>query len=843
MIKKRETLPPVADAPTAEKIPSAPPCEPLFPDEEECKRKAKKKIRRGKVPAEGTFEHLTPDLSQGLSAEQVKTRFSQLLFNETGKKYSKSYLGIVMGNLCNYFNLLALVVAIALLYARAPISQYAFALMFALNITVGIVQEIRAKKQIDKLTLVTSPTARVIREGMERDIPTDEIVVDDVILLSTGQQIPVDGVMCDGTAEVNESLLTGESVPVKKKEGDPLYAGSFLVAGNCRARVRVVGRGTYANRLTAKASRYKRPHSEIMHAINLFISIISVLMIPIVVGIVWLNLPQNISEVPETIQTASAVIIGLIPSGMILLTSIAMATGIIRLSQSNTLVNDMYSLEMLARVDVLCLDKTGTITDGRMKVEEVHLINAYSSYSVDDIMSSALAALDDNNQTSLALKERFSSPNPALVAKTVLPFSSARKLSAVTFAGAGTFVYGAPEFVLRPMPARVESMVREYSRQGLRVLVLAYSSSAITRDRVPSILRPVAIIVLSDHIRDDAADTIRWFRENDVQVKVISGDNPVTVSSIAVRAGVENAENYLSLEGLSDSEVEAAASRYTVFGRVTPEQKAVLVKALKKEGHTVAMTGDGVNDILAMKEADCAVSVASGSEAARNVSNLVLMDNNFSNMPKVVHEGRRVINNVKSTSALYIMKNLFTAILAIICICLGRSYLFKTNNLLCFELLVAGIPSIIFSQQPNDRRLTGKFFPYVLCHSLPAAITMILSVMSVYIASIVQFGELTAEYNALAILAVTFTGVVNLYFLAKPLNLLRGLTFAGSLVLCAFVFCLPLTANIVVSGWSDLQFSFTGVLFLVCVVETCVPVALWLEKLFGVIERTLEKNY
>ncbi|MFR1982559.1 MAG: HAD-IC family P-type ATPase [Christensenellaceae bacterium] len=440
------------------------------------------------------------------------------------------------------------------------------------------------------------------------------------------------------------------------------------------------------SKLTARAKKYKRPNSEIMNSINLFIKVIGFAIIPIGIfmfltnfknlGGSWADVGANggffavmLSNngiMNETVQTCS-VIIGMIPAGLLLLTTVALSVGMIRLAKYNTLVQDMYSLEMLARVNVLCLDKTGTITDGRMKVSDCMLLNNSTDYSVDDILGSMLASLNDNNQTSIALYERFGHSS-ALQATAVMPFSSARKLSAVTFGEAGTFAMGAPEFVLKPMPIRVEKIVKQYAQMGLRVLVVAHSPAQIQGDKLPTVFRPIAIITLSDNIRPDAIETIKWFRENDVAVKVISGDNPVTVSEVARRAGIKNASQFLSLEGLSDLEVETAANQYTVFGRVTPEQKAILIRAIKKAGNTVAMTGDGVNDILAMKEADCAVSVASGSDAARNVSNLVLQDNNFGSMPKIVNEGRRVINNIKDSASLYIMKTLLTLTLALVCI-------------------------------------------------------------------------------------------------------------------------------------------------------------------------------
>ena len=833
---KKEQTPPADET-------SVPADKTVQPKEDEAfKRRILRRIKYARIPQEGTFEHFMPDPDRGLSDEQVRTRFSQFLVNDSQKKYSRSYLSIILGNLLTFFNLLAAIVAVLLIYSGAGISQFAFALIFSVNIGWSIILEILAKRRIDKLSLITSPTAKVIRGGTVRTIPTREIVADDILLLETGQQIPADCVLLDGTAHVNESLLTGESVAVHKEAGDKLLAGSFVVSGKCRVRVITVGRETYVNNLTAKAKKYKRPHSEIRNSTNMFVGIIAPLMLLIAIGIFWINKPESLAALPETIQTTCAVIIGMIPSGMLLLISIAMSMGIIRLSRHHTLVNDMYSLEMLARVDVLCLDKTGTITDGRMQVEELSVLNNYSSRPVEEIISSMIAALGDNNQTSVALYNRFGDAS-TLHAKKILPFSSERKLSAVSFQDEGTYVLGAPEFVLRPMPSRVEKLVRENAAKGLRVLVLAHSSAAISGEKVPSVLRPVALISLSDNIREDAADTIAWFRQNDVQVKIISGDNPVTVAEVARRAGVEHAEKYLSLEGLSDPEVEAAATEYTVFGRVTPEQKAVLVRALKKRGHTVAMTGDGVNDILAMKESDCAVSVAAGTEAARNVSNIVLQDNNFANMPKVVFEGRRVVNNVKATSSLYIMKTLFTAIMATICICLNTQYLFKTNNLLLFELMVAGVPSVILSLQPNTDRIRGKYFTYVLCHSIPAAMTLVLCVISVYIASIVQFGSFVLEYQALAVMAMTFGGVAMLLRLCRPFNLLRGVTCAISAIVCIAVFCIPPLATILFSEWKLVGFSFTGILLVICTTETAFPVAEGLQMIFSAIERALDKTY
>ena len=810
------------------------------PTEEE-KHQLDKEIRKAEIPQEGSFEHFYPDPKTGLNSEQVKMRFKQLLFNEDGKRTSRSYLSIILSNLCTFFNLLALLVAIALLYSGASFSQFSFALIFAINIGMGIVTEIRAKRRIDKLNLVSTPTAKVVRNGTIHTIPAKEIVVDDILLLETGQQIPVDCILLSGGLEVNESLLTGESAAVRKIDGDMLYAGSFVISGHCRCSVQAVGRETYINKLSAKAKTYKPPKSEIRNSTNMFLYIIAPLILVIGAGIFYINWPETIDDLPETIQATCAVIIGMIPSGMLLLSSLAMSTGIIRLSKNNTLVNDMYSLEMLARVDTLCLDKTGTITDGRMKVNEVVLLNSYTSYSIQEIMGSLNAALNDNNQTAIALADYFGRSS-ALKPTKVIHFSSKRKLSAASFLEAGTYVMGAPEFVLRPMPSRVERLVRENTQKGLRVMVLAYSPNAINGDRLPAILRPVALITLTDNIREDAPETIRWFRENDVDVKIISGDDPLTVAEVARRAGVANTDNFISLDGLSDIEVESIATKYTVFGRVSPEQKAVLVRSLKKQGRCVGMTGDGVNDILAMKEADCAIAMASGSEAARGVGNLVLQDNNFGNMPKVVFEGRRVINNVKSTSSLYIMKTLFVATLAVICIFMGQQYLFRTNNMLLFEMLVSGLPSIILSLQPNQNRIQGKFFSYVLCRAIPGALTMVFAVMAIYIGSYLQFGEFTTEYGAIAVMALTFSGLVMLFRLCQPFTPLRAGIFLFSTSVCILAFCIPYVAEFFYSGWSSIEFSLSGILLLICVIEAAFPLSQWLLKLFQSIQSNVDKN-
>lgn len=828
----------------------------LFPKEKPASRKKNKK---GVPPSD--VPRFNADAEEGLSKSQVEERQEQGLVNRAQKKYSKTYKSIFISNICTFFNLLCLLAALALLSAHAPITQFTFVLIFLCNICMGIIQEIRAKKKIDRLSILSSPTARVIRDRKKREIPISEIVLDDILLLGAGQQVPADCIMLDGAAELNESLLTGESVPVKKENGETLYAGSFVASGHCAVRVDKIGEDTYISKLTARAKKYKRPNSEIMNSINLFIKVIGFIIVPIAIfmfltnfknlggswadiragGGFFATLFSNNPTLNDTIQKTCSVVIGMIPSGLLLLTTVALSVGMIRLAKYNTLVQDMYSLEMLARVNVLCLDKTGTITDGRMKVSDCVLLNNATEYSVDDILGSMLASLKDNNQTSIALYERFGHSS-ALQASAILPFSSARKLSAVTFGEAGTFAMGAPEFVLKPMPIRVEKIVKQYAQMGLRVLVLAHSPAQIQGDKLPTVFRPIAIITLSDNIRPDAIETIKWFRENDVAVKVISGDNPVTVSEVARRAGIKNASQFLSLEGLSDIEVENAANQYTIFGRVTPEQKAILIRSIKKAGNTVAMTGDGVNDILAMKEADCAVSVASGSDAARNVSNLVLQDNNFGSMPKIVNEGRRVINNIKDSASLYIMKTLLTMLLALVCIFTGSAYFFTTNNMLMFEVLISAIPSFVLSLQPNTNRVKGKFIPFVVSRAMPGAFTMAFGILALYIinqtslSSLFEFtnaaGETETVYNAMLMMSLTFTGLVMLFRICQPLNLIRTTLFFCMTALCVTVLAVPVLGNIVYEGWDTLKFNLTQILLLVVIVQAAVPISSILIKFF-----------
>ncbi|MCI9408049.1 MAG: HAD-IC family P-type ATPase [Clostridia bacterium] len=798
--------------------------------------------RHPKKAVNTKVDRFNPKLTKGLSTAQVQTRFTQFLFNDTNKKYSRSYASIFIGNICTFFNLLCLLAGIALIIANTQgITNYLVLFITSANIVIGIIQEIRSKLSIDKLSILAANNAKVVRDGETREIPVNEIVLDDVLIVELGQQVPADCILAEGSVEVNESLLTGESVAIKKNVGDTLFAGSFISSGSGKCRVDKVGKETYIEKLTSKAKKYKRPNSELMNSTKLIIKVISILIIPIAIGMFFIargnfDAASGVEDflfskhINYAIQRTCSVVIGMIPSGMLLLTSVALAVGIVRLARNHTLVQDMYSLEMLARVNVLCLDKTGTITDGRMKVNDCVILNTVGEYSLNDIMGSMLSALDDNNQTSIALHNHFGTGDK-LSPLVTIPFSSKRKLSAVTFEDVGTFCMGAPEFVLKPYPAKVERIVKSYAQMGLRVIVLAHSPTPIVGEKLPAVLKPIAIISIADNIREDAIDTIKWFGENDVNVKVISGDNPVTVCEVAKRAGIKNAEKYISLEGLNEKEVENVANKYTVFGRVSPEQKAILVRSIKSEGNTVAMTGDGVNDILALKEADCAISVASGSEAARNVSHIVLMDNNFNNMPKVVAEGRRVINNIKNSSSLYLMKTLFTAILAVLCIAMQIPYLFMPQNVLLLEICIIAIPSFFLSLQPNKERVQGKFITHVMSGAVSGALVMIICVMAMYLANVIDPTEFGQHYLAMCMIALTFSGLVMVFRICRPLNVFRAVLCVSMLALCITAYAVPQIARLLYANWNEIKWDYAKILTIVVVIEAAFPISSWMIEL------------
>ncbi len=747
------------------------------------------------------IERFNPAVTEGLNDAQVSSRTASLLTNCVKNKYSKSILSILCSNIFTFFNLLGIIVTIALICIKAPISSFFFCLIYLANVAIGIIQEFRAKICIDRLTLVAKKSSKVIRNGQTIEISSSDIVLDDIVCLCLGNQIPTDCIILEGEVEVNESLLTGESVPIKKKPGDFLLAGSFITTGRCKAKAEKVGKENYIETLSDKAKQYKKPYSELMTALNKIIKIIGIIIIPMAVALLFKSIFFFSESLSEAINGASTVIIGMIPSGMFLLTSTALAIGVIKLARHNTLVQDLYSLEMLARVDTICFDKTGTITSGEMSVKEIVKVSD-TTFDVNKLVSSMLASLKDNNQTAIALSKYFGEEEH-YIATACIPFNSSRKLSAVTFECGKTFSFGAPEYVLgKEEYEKIKDKIGEYAKYGLRVLILAYSTKKIENEVIPSDFSPICLIILQDNVREEAIDTIKWFKENDVHIKVISGDNPLTVSEVSKQVGIDNADKFVSLEGLSDEEVYKLANEYTVFGRVSPEQKAILVKALKDNGHTTAMTGDGVNDILALKQADCAITVATGSDAARNISNIVLMDNNFNSLPQVVYEGRRVVNNVQRSSSLFLMKTLFTMILATIMLCLPNvsRYPFDLQHMIMLEVFVIGLPAFFLSIQPNAERIKGKFIKTILKKSAPSALLMIISVMAIEIMKSLANPSLNDVYVSIQVISLTLAGVFSLLKICLPLNAYRGIVFGLN-----SMFVIGISAIAVIWGLSSIS--------------------------------------
>lgn len=723
------------------------------------------------------------DYKMGLTNDQVKERINKGQTNETPNQNVKTYKSIFIENIFTFLNMLCFAIAISLMCVGAFQDCLGMVIILA-NIAIGIIQEIRAKLTIEKLSLLTAPAVKVVRGGEEITISTNEVVIDDVIILTTGKQIVADSVIIEGSLEVNESMLTGESQPIKKKVGDTVLAGSFVVSGHAYVRAEKVGKANYIQQLAAKAKKYKRPKSELFASLHNIIKIICFIIIPVGILMYVNNFVRTDGSLTETITSTAGSLMGMIPSGMFLLCSVSLTLSVIKLARKKALVQDLYCVEMLARVNVLCLDKTGTITDGTMKVYNC-LQLADTEFTLKRIMGSLLSALGDNNQTSQALINYFGY-NKELKAVATLPFSSTRKLSAATFENAGTYIMGAPEFVIPNNPdEKLNNMIEQYSKDGYRVLLLAHSKDSINKETVPAARKAVAILILEDRIRDDAVETIKWFKNNHVQIKIISGDNPLTVAEIAKRVGVVGTENLISLEGLNEKQVIAAANKYTVFGRVTPEQKAILVKALKSTGNTVAMTGDGVNDILALKEADCSIAMASGNEAVRSVSHMILLDSNFSSMPATVLEGRRVINNMQKASALFFMKTLFTIILSVLILFAGLTYPLRTINMLMLEMFVIGIPSFFMAFLPNDKPVEGKFIFNLIKNALPGALTLIINAIAIYVFCLLVDGSLLSEsITTMLTVTITFTGLAMLIRLCKPFKPLMAAICSIMFVLC-----------------------------------------------------------
>lgn len=739
------------------------------------------------------LERVCPNPSYGLTEIEIEERKKRKLVNVAKNKGSKSVLRILFENIFTYFNLIWVIIFIALLCVEAY-SDLVFMVTVVLNTLIAIIQEIKAKYTVEKLSLVSSPKLTVIRAGKRILLHASHLYPDDIIELSVGNQIPADCIVVSGEAEINESLLTGESNAIRKREGDILLAGSFIFSGTVLARVDKLISESYIQTIASEAKKFKKPNSNLFKDLQTIIKYIGIIIIPIG-GLMFLNNYLSYYGDPNWLKLAitktCGSLTGMVPAGMFLLVTIALTVGVIKLATKHTLVKDIYSIEMLARTNMLCLDKTGTITDGTMNVIYYKCFD--DTLNFETIVQNILGAQKSTNSTFNALLSKFGTENNPEI-KKVIEFSSERKYSATTIQNT-TYLLGAPEFSCKNIPEDVYALIESRAKLGERVLLVSKTNEEIDEENLqnlPASSTPIGIITLVDHIRDDAIETINWFKNNGVKIKIISGDNPNTVSTIARRVGVEDAEKCISLENLSPQQVKTIADQYTVFGRVTPEQKHILVKSLKTLGYVVAMTGDGVNDTLALKEADCSIAMADGSDVARNLSSLVLMDSKFSSLPAVVKEGRQVINNVQKSSTLFLMKTLFTITLSTILLFVAlvtftpNSYPFTPKQLLLLEFFVIGIPSFILALQPNDEQIKGNFIPEVLKKAVPSAILMLLNIFVVLI--LAKFSVINvAEQQTLCVLVLTITGFINLVKLCYPFNALRLLCIIVSGVLIALV--------------------------------------------------------
>ena len=769
------------------------------------KRKTEEPMRRP-VPVLETNPET--GLSSAQAQERVDAGWANLPIDPPGKTVGH----IIKSNVFTYFNMLFFLLAAFVLVFGTWQNAMFLGVVFA-NIAIGIVQELRSKRTLDKLTLLTAPHGAVIRDGRQRKIPTSEMVRDDIVVFSAGSQIFADAVVVAGECSVNEALITGEADEIKKPAGADLLSGSFVVSGECRARLTQVGADSYANRLTIEAKEAKPPQqSEMMRSLTRLVQIIGIAIIPLgilmaIKEIVWLE-----RSVSDGVVATVASLIGMIPEGLYLLTSMALAAGVVRLAQKKTLVHDMGCIETLARVDVLCVDKTGTVTENKMAVEDVIPLcpDRFEEEDIRLIMADYVAAMRADNDTMAALRKYFTGKVTQQAIKAV-PFTSAKKFGGVSFHEDETYLLGAPDVLLGERYGKYARQIDAYSSKGCRVLLLALYDGQPDDEELDAPLMPISLILLSNKIRAEAPETFRYFAKQGVAIKVISGDNAMAVSEVAKRAGIKGAESYVDARTLeTDEDIAEAIEKYTVFGRVTPDQKRKFVRALKAGGHTVAMTGDGVNDVLALKEADCSIAMASGSDAASQVSHIVLLESNFAAMPSVVAEGRRVINNIERSAALFLVKNIFSFALALVSLIFTLPYPVTSAQMSLVSALTIGAPGFVLAMEPNISRIKGKFLPNVIYRALPGALTDLFLVLGVILFCMVFEVEDNMMSTVCAII-LNIVGLMVVHFTCKPYNLLRKVMIGG--LTAAFVFCVVMLPQLFTLSSLDLPGAMILVVF------------------------------
>ena len=788
----------------------------------------------------------------GLTDEQVNERIEQGKVNADENPNTRTYKQIVRENTLTFFNFLNLVLLILVLMVGSYKNAF-FVGIIIINTLIGIAQEIRAKKTIDKLAILTAKKSIVIREGKKWTVPTEDLVLDDLVCLKTGDQVPADAKVLEGSVEVNESLLTGESDNLPKNVGDELFSGSFVTSGEACCQIIHVGKDNYAAQITSEAKEFKRHNSELKNSLNAILKVISIIIVPLGALLFYKQYYVVGNTFKDSIVSMVAGVLGMIPEGLVLLTSVALTLGALVLANKKTLVQELYCIETLARVDTLCLDKTGTITEGTMCVERVEPWSEASEnkdtdeiptededepdlHEIENMMANLMYVLKDQNATIDALRKRFPAKS-SMTLEHIIPFSSDRKYSGAVFEDNGTYLMGAAQFLFPEGREDILDVCQNYAEEGLRVLVLAHSTQMAEGTELPENLEPAALLLLTDVIREEAPDTLQFFDSQEVDLKVISGDDPVTVSAIAKRAGLKNAENYVDATTLeTEEQLEEAVAKYSVFGRVTPQQKKEMVQALQKQGHTVAMTGDGVNDVLALKEADCSIAMAQGSDAAKNIANVVLLDSNFASMPHIVNQGRRVVNNIRTAASMFLIKTMFSVMLSLLTIFFGNAYPFEPIQMSLISACAVGIPTFLLAQENNYDKIDHTFLRHVFLNAVPAALTITSCVFAVMLVC----QNVYHSNDMLSTACVLVTGwnyMAALKTVYAPLNTYRKVIIYGM----QFIFFSAAVIFQKLLGLGSLDF---GMIILVFILMTFAPLLIdvitsWIK---GVYAKSLDKE-
>ena len=798
----------------------------------------------------------------GLTDEQVNARIAEGKVNADENPNTRTYKQIVRENTLTFFNFLNLVLLVLVLLVGSYKNAF-FVCIIIINTLIGIAQEIRAKKTIDKLAILTARKSVVIREGQKWTVPTEELVLDDVVCLKTGDQVPADARILEGSLEVNESLLTGESDNLPKNEGDELFSGSFVTSGEACCQIIHVGKDNYAAQITSEAKEFKRHNSELKNSLNAILKVISIIIVPLGALLFYKQYYIVGDTFRDSVVSMVAGVLGMIPEGLVLLTSVALTLGALVLANKKTLVQELYCIETLARVDTLCLDKTGTITEGTMCVERVEpyvstgrvetaVTESESAESteaeaqvqtdsafmeeIDVIMGNMMYVLKDQNATIDALRKRFPAKQD-MTLEHVIPFSSDRKYSGAVFEEKGTYLMGAAQFLFPEDNEELTEKCQAYAEEGLRVLVLAHSSQNAEGTELPEGLEPLALMLLTDVIREEAPDTLAFFDSQEVDLKVISGDDPVTVAAIARRAGLKNADSYVDATTLTtEEELQDAVAQYSVFGRVTPQQKKAMVQALQSQGHTVAMTGDGVNDVLALKEADCSIAMAQGSDAAKNIANVVLLDSNFASMPHIVNQGRRVVNNIRTAASMFLIKTMFSVMLSLLTIFFGNAYPFEPIQMSLISACAVGIPTFLLAQENNYEKIDHTFLRHVFINAFPAAITITFCVFAVMLVCQNVYHSM-AMLNTACVLVTGWNYMAALKTVYAPLNTYRKVIIYGM----QFIF---FAAAVIFQKLLSLGSLDFGMIILVFILMTFAPVLIdvitvWLK---GIYARSLDQE-